>query len=91
MRGSEAFAYPLTLLKTCSIPFPFVTLIFLHRVSPENPFPAGLEDAIDAVAFCHSTREYNFDTSRVSIGGNSAGAGEQESREKMSSKVIFFC
>ena len=46
-----------------------------YRLAPEHPFPAGIEDALDAVTWLHSTgAEHGFDTTTVVVGGESAGA-----------------
>ncbi|KAF4946854.1 hypothetical protein FGADI_10883 [Fusarium gaditjirri] len=47
-----------------------------YRLAPENPFPAAVEDAIDAVRWVEScpAELQKIDTSRVSISGTSAGA-----------------
>lgn len=47
-----------------------------YRLAPENPFPAAVEDAIDAARWVASEpRELGkVDISRIAIGGTSAGA-----------------
>lgn len=46
-----------------------------YRLAPENPFPSAVEDAIDAVQWVASAPSElgNVDTSRITIGGTSAG------------------
>lgn len=48
-----------------------------YRAAPEHPFPAAVEDAIDAVRWLFSApfELGKIDTTRVAIGGTSAGAG----------------
>lgn len=48
-----------------------------YRAAPEHPYPAAVEDAIDAVRWLFSkpSELAKIDTSRVAIGGTSAGAG----------------
>lgn len=45
-----------------------------YRLAPEHPFPAGVEDAFDAVAYVarHGER-WGLATERIAVGGESAG------------------
>ncbi|TID19565.1 AB hydrolase superfamily protein [Venturia nashicola] len=43
-----------------------------YRLAPENPFPAGLEDARDAIAYVLARPEI-YDQSRITLSGFSAG------------------
>lgn len=47
-----------------------------YRLAPEHPFPAGVEDCYATLVWIMSgNAPYDLDTSRVAIGGASAGAG----------------
>jgi acetyl esterase len=45
-----------------------------YRLAPENPYPAGPDDCEDAAAWLVENAEKEFGTSRLLIGGESAGA-----------------
>lgn len=47
-------------------------LTFEYRLAPENPYPAGLEDALTVY---HWLLEGDYDPKRISFAGDSAGAG----------------
>ncbi|WP_439032488.1 alpha/beta hydrolase [Gordonia terrae] len=44
-----------------------------YRLAPEHPYPAALDDCLDALRWM--TDQPDIDTSRIAIGGNSAGGG----------------
>ena len=45
-----------------------------YRLAPANPFPAGLDDCIAAVRWLQQAGLDGLDTTRMAIGGASAGA-----------------
>ncbi len=45
-----------------------------YRLAPEHPWPAALDDCLDAYAWLTERAKGEFGTSRVAIGGDSAGA-----------------
>ena len=45
-----------------------------YRLAPEHPFPAGVEDAFDAVAhIARNGERWGIPTERIAVGGESAG------------------
>ncbi|OKL55523.1 hypothetical protein UA08_09210 [Talaromyces atroroseus] len=54
---------------------PFTVFDIQYRLSPENPFPAALYDVEDVVKYVQAADHHElYDSSRMSIGGFSAGA-----------------
>lgn len=46
-----------------------------YRLAPENPYPAGLDDAVAALRWvCTNARHLDIDASRLAVAGSSAGA-----------------
>jgi len=66
-----------------------------YRLAPENPFPAGLEDCYSALKWTHdNSGELGTDSTRIAIGGLSAGAGlaaslAQVARDRGEVPIIF--
>ena len=48
-----------------------------YRLAPENPYPAAIEDAVEALQWVQSNggSELGVDLSRIAVGGSSRQAG----------------
>lgn len=66
-----------------------------YRCAPNHPFPAGLDDSYAALQWVVShSKELGVDTSRIAVGGNSAGGGvaaalSQLAHDRQEVKVVF--
>jgi acetyl esterase len=67
-----------------------------YRLAPEDPFPAGLNDALDATRWAHAnSAALGVDAQRIAIGGDSAGANlaavvAQLAPELISHQVLIY-
>ncbi|OQV04033.1 hypothetical protein CLAIMM_08982 [Cladophialophora immunda] len=55
---------------------PCVVVTVGYRLAPEHPYPAAVEDAVEALVWVHSkegSRTLGIDATRIAIGGTSAG------------------
>jgi acetyl esterase len=69
-----------------------------YRLAPEHPFPAGLNDAVDALIWAEANREVLLgDTVPLSVGGDSAGgnlaiaaAQSIQDRIDLAAQILFY-
>lgn len=69
-----------------------------YRLAPEHPYPAGLNDCIDAVGYIIThADELNIDVNRITLGGDSSGGNlalatalSAECRSKIESLLLFY-
>lgn len=69
-----------------------------YRLAPENPFPCGLDDCIDAVLYaCSHADSLGIDPRRISAGGDSSGGNlalaaalSSQCRGMLESLVLFY-
>lgn len=69
-----------------------------YRLAPEHPFPCGLHDCCDAVAYARDNASLlGIDASRISAGGDSSGGNlalavalSDECRGALESLVLFY-
>lgn len=66
-----------------------------YRCAPKHPFPAGLDDSYAALQWVVShSKELGVDTSRIAVGGNSAGGGlaaalSQLAHDRQEVNIVF--
>lgn len=66
-----------------------------YRCAPKHPFPAGLDDCYAALQWVVShSKDLGVDTSRIAVGGNSAGAGlaaalSQLAHDRQEVNIVF--
>lgn len=67
-----------------------------YRLAPENPFPAAIDDCVEAIDFLYSNAEnLGIDTARISVGGDSSGGnlaivGTLKSEKSVHSLLLFY-
>lgn len=69
-----------------------------YRLAPEHPYPAGLNDCIDAVEYIiRHCDELRIDISRITLGGDSSGGNlalatalSEQCRGKIESLLLFY-
>ena len=58
---------------TCPLGAKCVVISVDYRLAPEHPYPAAVEDAVDALHWVikHGQTELGIDPSRIAVGGSS--------------------
>ena len=72
-----------------------VVLSVDYRLAPEDPYPAGVEDALAAVEWAAAHRDELGGTDLLAVGGDSAGGNiaavvAQERRDLVSAQVLLY-
>ena len=92
--GSSIYARTLTTKLAASTSMD--VLSFDYRLAPENPYPAGLDDCVDAIEFARKhALDWGADPLRISAGGDSSGgnlaiASSLRLPDALSSLVLFY-
>lgn len=77
--------------------FTYIFLYFSYRLSPQNPYPAGLDDVTSIVMHVsENSRSLGIDPGRIAVGGDSAGGNlaaavqlRPETRGKLSMLLLL--
>ncbi|CAF5151782.1 unnamed protein product, partial [Rotaria sp. Silwood1] len=72
--GSVETHHPIT--RRLALMTGFIVISVEYRLSPEHPFPAGLDDCMKVTQYIlnsNNAEKLNIDSKRVAISGDSAG------------------